>query len=285
MNDFKYISKVGLELEGGWCDSEKSAKLVPDGSVHANDFEFATFTGEMILNPPVATRNELFEFMEKNWPDEVTDRCGFHVHTSFQNMAIYARLMDGDFFEHFRNKMQKWGKEYPCKNKKFWERFEDKNQFCKKNFIPEQQVLIKQKGTSIRYTQLNYCYSFHKTIECRLFPMFDHFLTAKAALEAYLDCIESFLDEHPLTEQHLTPLELKIEDDSPEFPVEEDIVITNDMPPFKIQPFNMFRVMGAIDKKPIAITSAPKSKRTKRSGAYKKLVGGWSANTSVDDIF
>ena len=105
--------------------------------------------------------------------------------------------------------MAKWGKEmkFPAKHL-FWERLEGKNRFCFKAFRPDEQVNLKTKedgnrrnleGQELRRSQLNFCYAMHGTLECRLFPGFATVKECQSAVEAFINCVESYLDKTPDT--------------------------------------------------------------------------------------
>ena len=195
---FKFIDKIGLEIEGGWDKSR--GDLIADGSVHVQDFVTSPkCTGELV-SQPFSDIGDAISFVMNNWPTESTKRCGFHIHVSFKNIAYYSALMERKFFDYFIQKMTEFGEKWDGTNRilnpLFWERLEDKNQFCRKIFAPDKQVKLKAKGTSDRYTQINYCYSFHKTVECRLFPTFIDPNLAVAALKALVNCYESYLSQN-----------------------------------------------------------------------------------------
>lgn len=192
MKKFKYIKKFGFELEGGW-DEERFGKyedegiMKGDGSVDTDDTE----AGE-IATRPFTNLNKAWEFMLEHYPDEVNRTCGFHIHVSMDE-GYYVKLMEKEFHEEFL----KWATKLGAKYKKrlpatFMERVEGKNNYCQKKFLPEKQI----HGTGDRYTQLNYCYHQHKTIENRMFPGCKSPKTAFFLLTQYLVFIEKYLDEN-----------------------------------------------------------------------------------------
>lgn len=248
MDDWKFIKQVGLEIEGGWKDSRQD--LVYDGSLRYDEFKNIDYDdysvkrkiGELVTKP-FSSLKEVLDFIDNNWPDESTERCGFHVHTSFHNIAIYSQLMEQVFFHFFLKTMEDWAKDRPCSNKFFWNRLNNGNKYCRKEFIPDKQINQRSKGEH-RYTHLNYCYSFHKTVECRLFPVFESVETAKSATVAYLNCIESFLKQNPPQQDAIVDTMEFSENPSNE--LSEKIELIED---FKIQeindklilkPFNLF---------------------------------------------
>lgn len=227
MKSSKYLSLIGLEIEGGWKEKPNS-KLYDDMSIKNSEFYDSQYIGE-IKSPPCEEKEDLFKFMEENWPTEVTMRCGFHVHFSLKSILFYTQLMDEKFYKnYFLKDIKKWGKDYPCTNKSFWNRLENGNHFCTNNFYPDLQTKLTTK-VELRYTHLNYCYLMHKTIECRLFPMFVEFETGQSAIEALLNCVENYLLENPYQE-----IEEKIE-------LEDENTI--ELPEkFKVRPFNLYKI-------------------------------------------
>lgn len=238
---FKHINKVGVEIEGGW-DYQRD-DLIPDGSISRDYFsEKSPYVGELV-SKPLATKEEVFEFVGTNWPTEVIDKCGYHIHFSLKNINFYSECMNPVFYQEFLNRMEKWGKDFPCDNKNFWNRLNDLNRYCRRSFYPEAQIKHTSKSNSgSRYTHLNYCYGLHKTIECRLFPAFKTAKTAISASEALFDFIEDYLERHP--GQNYIRSEELIEDD---FSVRENnqpelgIQIKNLSP--KLKRFNYFTTL------------------------------------------
>ncbi len=193
MKDCKHLDMMGLEIEAGW--KETKSNLTFDGSLRNGDFYNSTSIGELV-SKPFDDKDELFKYMDENWPDEVTQKCGFHIHTSFKNINHYNELMNKKFYNYFLLEMEKWGNEYNCTNKNFWSRLSGANNFCEKKFNPDAQTIFSGKDP-IRYTHLNYCYKMHKTIECRLFPTFTEVKTAKSAVDALINCFENYLEQNP----------------------------------------------------------------------------------------
>lgn len=197
MKNSKFIQCLGGELEGGWKIKPKD--LGTDNSIRTDEFYNSDYIGE-VRSPAFEEKEDLFKFMEENWPTEVTQRCGYHIHFSLKNLLFYSQLMSEQFYlNYFLKEIKRWGEEYPCTNKNFWNRLEDGNIFCRKKFTPDVQVQLTIKN-DVRYTHLNFCYGLHKTIECRLFPMFLEYQTGRSAVEVLLNCIEKYLNENPSRE-------------------------------------------------------------------------------------
>ncbi len=196
-SDLKFIDKIGIELEGGW-DTVING-IYSDLSVKVN----APVKGE-ICSPPLSLE-EIKEWLRTRVPKYIDQTCGVHVHVSFKNkVSNFLTLMDPKFYEFFKAKMAKWAAEDVKlrATHEFWKRFRGENRFCRDVFQPEKQISISHKGVldleghDYRYTQLNYCFSMHGTIECRLLPGFTDYDTTVSAIEALINCYEAYLTCH-----------------------------------------------------------------------------------------
>lgn len=197
--EYRRIHKVGVELEGGW-DIAPPNDIHGDGSVGA---EGAFGAGE-ISSPPYKKYENLVKFIRNNYPQVVDKTCGFHIHISTKKKLDYMRLMDPDFYKYFREKIQ------ACvigdienfnyaDRRRFTDRFDGNNEYCHDEFEPDYQAWMSCKD-SIRYKALNYCFSLHGTLECRLLPMFESPESAIKALTCYLEIVESWLAAHSTRE-------------------------------------------------------------------------------------
>ena len=181
------VHLIGVELEGGWDECPNSYQ--DDGSVEcAGDT-----TGECISSPLKLV--DVLRWIPRNYPEYTNDTCGFHVHTSYNDLRDYETLMERKFYDFFLARITHWGKSYPIKNRAFWTRLDGKNSYCRKTFVPMEQALVNHKGGP-RYSLLNYCWGLHGTLECRLFPMFKSSKTAQAAVCELVDLIETYLVMH-----------------------------------------------------------------------------------------
>ena len=194
MRKLAYIKGFGFEIEGGWKPERyrkiREEKLMKgDGSVRvASGHE----PGE--INSPVYKDFKMaWEFMRDYYPDTVNETCGFHVHISVKD-SDYVRLMEKSFHEAFL----KWSEGIEKKYNKiipatFKSRKAGENKYCRTLFIPEQQA----RGTGDRYTQLNFCYTTHKTLENRMLPGCPKAETAFFLMTQYLLMVENFLKKTP----------------------------------------------------------------------------------------
>jgi len=203
----KYINLVGVELEGGWI--VPPVGIYHDGSVSG----VAGHKGEFSTKPPVEP-DKISHWIAQHYPDYSNQSCGLHCHISLKKVNDYMRLMTPEFQKHFLQKMEKWGKDTKIPSEHpFWSRLKGQNQYCKRDFIPNDQVT----GAGSRYTQLNFAYYKYKTLECRMLPMFpEGSKYAISAIQTYLDCVEEFLDKSP---------NLSFNKIKEEIPIDEDLVI------------------------------------------------------------
>ena len=107
--------------------------------------------------------------------------------------------MEKEFFDVFSRKIKAWAENFPVPDNNFWSRVNGDNKYCRNTFMPDVQVSEISKGemgNEKRYTHLNYCFAMHKTVECRLFPMFKDFKTGKSATETLLKIANDYLKEN-----------------------------------------------------------------------------------------
>lgn len=194
------IKAVGLELEGGWSPAALGAHSVKhDGSVRGLSDKFCI--GE-VCSPPITDEDAEFPkaeaWLREHYPQTVNDSCGLHVHVSLPNLH-YSRLMNEDFNNCFLNAMEDLWSRFRSEPAfdLFRSRLDGQNQYCQKIFRPEDQLWRREaygdRGSLPRYSQLNYCYGRHGTMECRLFPCFPKVEHAVAAMKAFTGCINNFL--------------------------------------------------------------------------------------------
>ena len=186
----KRIFKVGLELEGGWNKSVPS-EIYSDGSVSVD----ASTIGE-IASLPLFSK-EVEKFLQKNYPQVVNKTCGFHIHFSMKNLYDYGRLMERPFYDFFLAHVSTWAegmkKIFPRENwENFYTRLHGDNNYCMRKFYPLTQKYLTEKRSE-RYTHLNFCFSFHGTIECRLFPMWRSKKLARETVKFLCETVENYL--------------------------------------------------------------------------------------------
>jgi hypothetical protein len=199
--DFLAIDKVGIELEGGWNAAHvlpATARRVYDGSVHVAGVW--AHHGE-VISAPMPTMAEVEAYLTAAYPDGHNQSCGMHVHVSFKRDVDYSRLMTQAFWAYFTERMNAWGQRVnlPASHL-FWTRLAGLNTYCAKVFRPDEQAEARTK-TSARYAQLNYCFRFHGTIECRLAPVFKQSRIAISFTKELCAIYESFLADRILAEE------------------------------------------------------------------------------------
>jgi len=176
------IDLVGIEIEGSWDEDPPCGEIVHDGSVYVNDVNSRCEThpgpatngiGE-VVSPPMEV-DEVATWVHQNYPDEVNETCGLHIHISMDHKR-YQHLMDSQWYEHFKQAMRTWGGNNRDRlPKTFFDRFEGETdwarRYCRDLFEPDKQ--IRRGGGPGRYTQWNYqAFRAHGTVECRFLPAF-----------------------------------------------------------------------------------------------------------------
>lgn len=190
---FKFISKIGLEVEGGWNRNNWHGETVHvDGTVQVAGYE-----NKEIVSRPLASLEAAKEWLRRIYPQATNNTCGFHVHFSIKNDSDYARLMDKTFWTYFQNEIKKWAVENQIRNSNFWNRLRGENSWCLAQFEPDAQAAATCKSP-FRYKQLNFCKGFHGTVECRLMPTFKNVEVAVKAMEALANIIETYLESAPI---------------------------------------------------------------------------------------
>jgi len=210
---YKYINKIGVELEGGWSiNSSAYNNVYGDGSVNYlyndddGDEDARGHKGE-VSSPPLMI-NECIEYINENYPDKFDSSCGIHFHISFKTNKYTTVLTDSAFYEYFKNEFVKWG----LKNKipesdRFWSRLNGDNEFCTRDFIPYKQLYREAS----RYTQINFCsIKKHNTVEFRLFPVFETRKLTISALKNLVRIVNSFIDKHHKAYSQTTNIKIKI---------------------------------------------------------------------------
>lgn len=187
------IKGLGVELEGGWNEIPPAYKNIGrhsvdrDGSVDCR----GTYVGEIQLGVYTSVKKLLHDVGE-NYPKNTDTSCGIHVHMSLDSYS-YQKLMEKSFHTCFLKNMKEWGLEKGInENSAFWKRLAGSNRYCKKTFSPTAQAKLTYKE-SVRYSQLNYCYSLHGTLECRLLPAFQKKELAISGIAKIIDIVEKYL--------------------------------------------------------------------------------------------
>jgi hypothetical protein len=205
-----FIDKVGIELEGCWGgkpgESPFDFPLKQDVSVH--QIGNHPHVGEAATPSPI-NRREAPAWIKKHWPIAQDERCGMHAHVSVINPAVnYGRLQSREFFDLLLKNLEEWGaKAIPDRENIFWYRMGvhgdgPKNRFCRRIFDPSTQMKLKDKTDNSRRALLNYCWEMHKTLECRVWPVFaEGPEVAASSVEVFFTTVEDFLAERERIER------------------------------------------------------------------------------------
>ena len=197
-----HIIEIGVELEGGWREEFEDITILGDGSVRKPS-GIDSETGHWGEIPsPVLTTSTILPWLAAHYPDGVGPSCGFHIHISLSK-GDYQQLISMKFYHFFLKKWEEWGevnrRDLPDT---FFRRLAGQpasassSAYADRVWIPFQQLYVKGKGDA-RRCHLNYCYGLHKTIECRLLPMFEDKEIGLRALSYYINMVEEYLDAHP----------------------------------------------------------------------------------------
>jgi len=232
------IDKIGIELEGGWDESNYPEENHHDGSVSCEGH----LVGET-CSPPLKY-NQIESWVTRNYPDHSNKSCGMHVHFSFTNELAYMQLLNKEFYEKvFLPNLREWGETNQITGQ-YWQRLDGNCSFCLKGFKGEIQKSMEGRD-DIRYYHLNYCYSLinsrrtvlkngrrihppMKTIECRVFPIFkkkDENDRPVLALKA-IDCLYNLFNNYlAIQKPEKTPKVQEIQIDLDEESLESEVCV------------------------------------------------------------
>lgn len=205
----KHIDKLGVELEGAWITRRSDMK--GDGSVHiVGNSHYITKVGHFVtpsqnpkhdslregeLNSPPGKLLPILDYIKTNYPDAVNISCGLHIHFSFKSPNAYVLLASMEFYKYFIAELNRWGleKKIPSTHT-FWNRLKGRNEFC--NGDPEENISCLKEDHGDRYYALNFAsYHKHKTMECRILPMFETASLSLEAVTAVVSIVEKYLQE------------------------------------------------------------------------------------------
>lgn len=182
MAKYKDYILLGVEMEGGW-NNHPPSRLGTDGSIRGIT---SNFIGEVRSEP--MRLPQLLKWVENNHPDQVNATCGLHIHVSLNNLDT-LRLCDEKFYAFFLGRFEEWGIANDA-DEEFWKRLRGDNEYCRKTFAPDKQII----GEEGRYTQLNFCaYQKHKTVECRMLPMFSDKYLSMSAIFEFVKIVKDYL--------------------------------------------------------------------------------------------
>jgi hypothetical protein len=164
------IHKVGIELEGRW--DTRPAGFTYDGSVGG----FQTLGGAVgeVPSPPL-TLDEVNPWLDANYPDEVNQSCGMHVHVSVESKAEYSLLMShaAQLERDLIKNVKDWATEREIiPRHPLWERLAGRNRYCQMGTHGVENQTRARTKINARYRMLNFCWRLHGTLEIRLLPGF-----------------------------------------------------------------------------------------------------------------
>lgn len=200
------VNLCAVEIEGGWL--RRPSGVYRDGSVTVdlprctcNSDDEAPCEGCHAIRGEINCKpqklSNVLDYVDEHYPDFMDSSCGIHIHVSFsEDLLSYSKLMSPKFWRYFQKSMHDWGVRNNINpNSRFWKRLNGDNRFCKKRFQPIKQYMLEYKD-SARYTQLNYCWKQHGTLECRVLPTFNQARIAKSAIAEFMNIINSYLADN-----------------------------------------------------------------------------------------
>lgn len=194
--------KIGIEVEGFWrVDDFRTVKDAAaqwhmgscgDGSLNGDDIEADVTSHEFQTRP--GSLGEAISQLLAVYPHFTNASAGMHVHVSFQPGDVTA-LTCNEFFEFFAARWEAWGRTNGVQGE-FWKRLRGENQYCRK---PSYDLMWgRNRSGNVadmgRYNQLNFsAWSEHRTVECRLLPMFRDARLGVLAVEELIAIYEDWL--------------------------------------------------------------------------------------------
>lgn len=197
-NPAKAHHKVGIEVEGWWHDLTAAKEIAAryemggtsDGSLdehtRCHGYEFRTNPG---------TLGEALAQVRAIYPDVCHESAGMHVHVSFPNVMDVSSLSTEAFLKYFAERWGAWGTRMSIhQSSDFWSRLRGHNSYCKLGLghkQPGRRSTYLTDGD--RYHQVNFCsWRSHKTVECRLLPLFKQLSVALSAIEELISIYEDY---------------------------------------------------------------------------------------------
>jgi hypothetical protein len=179
-----------VEIEGGYNeDCECSGCCDGDECDYRGDYEFV---GELVS--PVLPITAWQHWVRKCYPSEHNESCGGHVHFGVSNISAYENLNCQEFHNYFVRELKAWGKRANIRNDNFWSRINGENSMCKDEYEGKEQLAVRDEGyPSCRYCILNFQYDKHRTVECRVLPVFESPSTMISAIKAVIRIFNAWL--------------------------------------------------------------------------------------------
>ena len=188
---WKYINKIGLEIESCWLILPKSKlidEIKEDGSLiysegHSNHYLYE------ITSKPLANMTEIKKFLnvvKTNYCENgINKSMGFHIHISFKKKYCYSLVFSRDFVKYFLEKLKE---KFPIEFEK-----RKNNGYCLARY--HTRYFYLDVSSLDRYKAINYnAYDRHGTLEIRIFPM-NKVEKLLEYVKFTIETIESFIKE------------------------------------------------------------------------------------------
>lgn len=191
----RFYAKVGVEIEGRFLERSDVEDAVEESALTFNH-DSSISSGRSDAEPleiqtsPGSVAEQLRQ-LAQFYPDEADGSCGMHVHVSFAETDSLSSVCSPEFYEYFRARWEAWGRaEGLAQNSEFFRRLTGGNDFC----MPNEPHSMLEPHHADRYLQLNFrAWDEHKTVECRLLPMFKDARLAYSALVELVTIYEDWL--------------------------------------------------------------------------------------------
>ena len=194
-NGQRHYHKIGIEIEGRFLNLRRLQNAAGnDGLDYCGDSSIYSSSDSSAAPYEFKTKpsnlKEAIEQLVKYYPDETDRSCGMHVHVSFDPQDL-TLLHTKAFFAYFKQRWTDWGQKMNLSpNSQFFKRLNGDNDFCE----PNESELVDMTNMD-RYYQLNfYAYRIHKTLECRMLPMFRRSSLGISAVCELISIYEDFLN-------------------------------------------------------------------------------------------
>lgn len=196
------IALIGVELEGGWDILPKGLRredFVRDGSLDPFQRKFPTTFVSELPSPPLE-HDAMVEWMRANWPQQMDETCGMHVHLSFKTALAYSKVVREEYPGTILKYLYQWAEQEKIdKSNPIWARLDGKSPYCQHQFFGDDQIRNTRKDfdkvrRGHRYTVINYCWGRNMpTAECRLLPMFSDVEVGIRAMQQVVEITNKFL--------------------------------------------------------------------------------------------
>lgn len=193
-NPRKAHDRVGIEIEGFWYDRREAQRRASglgmsgyhDGSCQEPSDDVAGWEFQTVPGSLGQALNQLHSL----YPDKTNNSCGMHVHVSWSDPTDVTLFATQAFFDYFKARWTAWGTANQITpGSAFWRRLNGDNNFCQINRDMSDREITRMD----RYHQLNFSsWGEHKTIECRLLPMFYNESLAISAVQELVSIYEDF---------------------------------------------------------------------------------------------